>query len=493
MGIVVTKGIRTSFLAYAGALIGYVNVILLFPKIFTPEEFGLTRIFTSLMGVTIQFTMLGMTGSIIKFFPYFKNPSNRHNDFFTLTISLLTLGLLVVLSFFLIFKGFIVDRYSKDSSLFSDYYHLLIILIVCESVFQLLTNLARANGAVAVNSFLREVALRLMTTLWIGLYYIEMINFAQFMICFVLQYLIIAVFQYVQLLNMGFNGVGLGFLATLKDMRHTMLEYSALTLITAIGTMMLLNIDTLMIGSILGLGYSAFFSLGYYLTSLITIPNVSMMSVLLPIISESWKKNDLSKLEQIYKKSSINQMILGGLLFLLLITNASDLVRILPPQYANVEVVIILVAIAKYIDMSFGVNGALLFTSPKYKLETVINVIVILLNVICSYFLIHRLGLIGGGIAVIIVGLVLNGLRFFVLFHRFNMNPFTRSSVYGVLIMLVVLTLVTLVPINGSWISNIIIRSILIILLYVPPVLALRLSEDINSLTQRFLGRKNEL
>lgn len=489
MGVVLSKGIRTSLLAYTGALIGYVNVILIFPAIFTPEEFGLTRIFTSLMGVTIQFTMLGMTGSIMKFFPYFKNETNKHHDFFTLTLILLSFGLILVLSFFVIMDDFIIEKYSEDNSIFKNHYILLLLLFVFESFFQLFTNIARANGAVTLNSFLREVVLRLLTTGCIGLFYLGTVDYTQFISLFVYQYLAIAVLQLIQLHMMGHIGFGLRFISIAKEMRKSLFHYSVLTLITAMGTMMLLNIDTLLVGAILGLGYSAYFSIGYYLTSLITIPNVSMMSILLPMISESWKNGNIEKLNALYSKSSLNQMILGGVLFLLLIMNVNDIVRILPSGYSSVKEVIILVSIAKYVDMSFGVNGAILFTSPKYQYETIINITAIIFNSLGSYFMIHQFGLIGAGAMVIFVGLLLNGLRYSVLRWKYNMNPFNRSSLYSLILVVGVFCIVYIIPMTNSWLVNLILRSSLIVILYIPTVLWLRLSEDINAFAGRLIGK----
>jgi O-antigen/teichoic acid export membrane protein len=433
--------------------------------------------------------MLGMTGSIMKFFPYFKNEPNKHHDFFTLTLLMLSFGLIIVLSFYIAMDDFIIEKYSKDNSMFKDHYILLLLLFVFESLFQLFTNIARANGAVTLNSFLREVVLRLLTSGSIGLYYFGAVDYAQFISLFVYQYLAIAVLQLFQLHMMGHIGYGLRFMSIAKDMRISLFRYSVLTLITAMGTMMLLNIDTLLVGAILGLGYSAYFSIGYYLTSLITIPNVSMMSILLPMISESWKNGKIEKLNALYTKSSLNQMILGGLLFLLLILNVNDVVSILPSEYSNVREVIVLVSIAKYVDMSFGVNGAILFTSPKYQYETIINIIAIVFNTVGSYFMIQQFGLIGAGVMVIFVGLLLNGLRYSVLRWKFNMNPFNRSSLYSLILVVGVFCIVYMIPMNNSWLVNLILRSFIIVTIYVPVVLWLRLSEDINAFAGRVIGK----
>ena len=44
MGIIIRQSAIATFLTYIGVVIGYVNLLILFPKYMTPDEVGLTRI-----------------------------------------------------------------------------------------------------------------------------------------------------------------------------------------------------------------------------------------------------------------------------------------------------------------------------------------------------------------------------------------------------------------------------------------------------------------
>jgi hypothetical protein len=46
MGIVAKQSIYNSLASYLGILIGAINTIVLFPNVFSADEFGLTRVFS---------------------------------------------------------------------------------------------------------------------------------------------------------------------------------------------------------------------------------------------------------------------------------------------------------------------------------------------------------------------------------------------------------------------------------------------------------------
>jgi len=73
MSTIRKQSIYSSLYIYAGFAIGAFNVLFLFPKFFTPEEFGLTRI---LMDISMILSMICTAGTLpvaMKFYPYYKH------------------------------------------------------------------------------------------------------------------------------------------------------------------------------------------------------------------------------------------------------------------------------------------------------------------------------------------------------------------------------------------------------------------------------------
>jgi hypothetical protein len=47
------------------------------------------------------------------------------------------------------------------------------------------------------------------------------------------------------------------------------------------------------------------------------MPSVSMANITLPLLSNSWKDINFEKIDEIYKKTSLTQFLMGGAIFIL--------------------------------------------------------------------------------------------------------------------------------------------------------------------------------
>ena len=59
MGIVIRQSAISTALSYAGVVIGYVNLLILFPRYMSPEEVGLARIIQDAAMLMVPFAQLG--------------------------------------------------------------------------------------------------------------------------------------------------------------------------------------------------------------------------------------------------------------------------------------------------------------------------------------------------------------------------------------------------------------------------------------------------
>jgi hypothetical protein len=111
MGIVRKQSIISSIFTYFGFAIGAINILFLFPKYFTPEEIGLTRILLDISLLFATLCTLGAVPMIIKFFPFYQKflPHNK-NDLPLISFGLAIIGMI---SFGLIvpFHGFMQFQY----------------------------------------------------------------------------------------------------------------------------------------------------------------------------------------------------------------------------------------------------------------------------------------------------------------------------------------------------------------------------------------------
>jgi O-antigen/teichoic acid export membrane protein len=109
--------------------------------------------------------------------------------------------------------------------------------------------------------------------------------------------------------------------------------------------------------------------------------------------------------------------------------------------------------------------------------------------VLSNWFLIPQYGLAGAATATLISLFLFNMSRFLYIRALYGMVPFSLATLWAVALIAAVAALGHIMPPMGSWALDVVIRSAVVLILYVPVVLWLRLSEDINAFVGRLIGK----
>ena len=129
MGIIQRQSIKGSIYSYIGAFLGFINLAILAPKIFTTDQIGLTQVLVSLATIFAQLGTLGFNSVTSRLFPYFRSPKEGHNGFLFLQTIVGFAGFIIVLIVYFFLRDFLIDRNIEKSALFTDYIDLLIPLM----------------------------------------------------------------------------------------------------------------------------------------------------------------------------------------------------------------------------------------------------------------------------------------------------------------------------------------------------------------------------
>jgi peptidoglycan biosynthesis protein MviN/MurJ (putative lipid II flippase) len=100
--------------------------------------------------------------------------------------------------------------------------------------------------------------------------------------------------------------------------------------------------------------------------------------------------------------------------------------------------------------------------------------------IVTNLLLIPVFGIVGAAIASFLSKFLLNGVRFWFIRHNFGFQPLSYRHLLLVLIALGAWYLSTFLPALPNYIFDIIVRSTLLTTLFVVPVYALKISEDMN-------------
>lgn len=493
MGVIAKQGVINLITSYAGVIIGAVNTILLFPNIFTAAEFGLTRVIVSAAMMSSSLFSFGVSSFAIKFFPFFKDKSTQNNGFLFFIMLVPFIGYLIFLIVSFFFKPSIINYYSTNSSLFSEYYGYTIILTFYIIYLNVFDSYLKALHKSVFYNFLDNIVLKCFWLILIILYYFKVINFNEFIFGYVNTYGLLILFELLYLMYIKEFFILPNFkkfdLKTIKEI----LFFGVLTMFGSGITGMAATIDSLVIGSIdkTGLEGVAFYSVAFYVSFLIVIPFNALTRIINTSISEAWKNNDLVKINDFYKKSSNNLLLIGMFIFLVIWLNVDSLFELLPTEYTQAKYVLLFICLAKLFEISVGINGIIINFSKYYKLIFYINILLILLLIVTDYLLIPIMGIVGAALATLISTLIVLSIYLIVLYKNYKLLPFTNKSFLILIISIIIYFIVNLIPDFNHIILNVGTRSFIILILFFPSVYVLNISLEFNKLivsTFQYLG-----
>ena len=109
------QSIISSFFVYIGFALGLFNTYL-YTKGFSTEEYGLVQAFQAVATLMFSFSNIGITYYIYKFYPYYNDnlPPNK-NDMITLALVTSMAAFMFVVISGIVFKDFVVRKYSANS------------------------------------------------------------------------------------------------------------------------------------------------------------------------------------------------------------------------------------------------------------------------------------------------------------------------------------------------------------------------------------------
>lgn len=480
MGIVKQQGFKNSIFFYLGTILGYLNVGFLFPKFFTADQFGLTRVFLALSSTIAMISQFGIPNVIIKYFPYFKNTKKGHYGFLFLAIFFPTILMLLAFLILIFFKDLIIAIYDDESLIFGKFFLLILPLIIAQLYHEILSFYCKSIYRSNTPIFLKEVVIRLFVLLIILLYSQNFIDFHNFMVGFVGAYFISLLFLLGYLLILDEFHFKPNFQIIKEPLFKEISKFSIYVFGNKASLTLTHKIDILMVGALLNIGLAGIYGLAFIFGTLVSLPARSINPILSPMVAESFKNNDYNKLDLIYKKSSLNNFILGSLIFTLIWSNSERLLLFINQEYLQGIYVIFFIGLARLTGIGSGLNKNILITSKYFRYELVFNMLFLMLTIISNFIFIKLWGITGAAFATAL-SLFLNDMtRIIFVYKKLNLHPFTKNLLFALVIFLIFLTGGSFLPDHQNVFISIGYKSVLISVLFFLIIFAFKISEDIN-------------
>ncbi|MDX1652545.1 MAG: oligosaccharide flippase family protein [Brumimicrobium sp.] len=487
MGIIRSQSIITTIISYAGVIIGFITSAVLMPLLFDPSQVGLVKLIIAVTGIFSTIFSLGVFQMFYRYYPIYKNERNMLSALFFYALRLTVIGILLALPFYLLLSNQLFNLEKETAGIDKSILFVWIVfLAICARLFyNAIFGFIRMSGKVAIDAYIQNLYLKGGMLLLICLFYLGVISYSFYIYSLLFLYMI---FPFILLIYLKMQGSlprysrGMTFG---KQERRELRKISIFGTLTSVGGSLYLYLDTLMVNEYLGEAEVGIYGTMFLFGVIISIPTRGVRSVAQSVISHSINENDMDNVLKVYRKSSASLLVVGGLIFIGVWINLYSVYGYLPKEYAGTEYVVLFIGLAQLVDMTFGVNFEIINSSRMYRLNTYFIFLSILIAIGANLLLIPAYGLNGAALATFIAYFIMNFSVMLAVYKIFKIHPFTLKTVITYILIAACVLLIDSLPNTENYILNLIIKSGLAIILYLPLVYFLNLSEDINDVINK--------
>lgn len=492
------QSILSSIVIYFGFAVGFLNTYFFTRNdFFTTEQYGLVSLVTSsVVPLIASFASMAMPSFIYKFYPYYNdNLEQGKNDMFSLVLVVSLIGFLILTAAGFLFEGLVVKKYSAKSPLFVQYYHWVFIMGFGLTLYNILEAYAWSLHKSVLTNYLKEVQWRLFTSVIIVLFLLKIIpDFDTFIRFYFFSFLSIAITLFIYLLvtkrlflTFSISRVTKKFFK--KISKFCFFVYTANLVFTFSGAF-----DIIVIAAAIpnGASKAAVFGLAQIMTSVIQAPQRGVVAAAIPHLSQAWKDKNYPTIQRIYQRSSINMLIFASGLFILIALNYTDAIKTLGinQEYILGFQAFLFLGLTKVVDLGTGVNAQIIGTSNFWRFELICGLILLIITMPLTYYLALKMDILGPAIAQFISVSIYNIIRISFLYKKFRYMPFTKQTVYTILLATLTFFMIYFLFRNETGWMPLMIRTISVLLIFGGSVYFFKLSPDIEPVLQSITNRR---
>ena len=482
MGIVLKQSFKNTIITFAAFGVGGVNALFLYTSFLTDEYYGLVTYLLSTANLLMPLTAFGVQYSIVKFFSSYTTKLER--DKFLSSSMLLPLIIALPFGFFgTVFYEQISNYLSIKNPIIKDFTWVIYLVAIATAYFEIFYAWAKVQMQSVFGNILKEMFSRIAVMILLILVFLEIIDQVEFIYYLTGAYFIRMFLMMVYALKL----YKPTFTFQLPENYKEVFKYASYIILAGSAGAILLDIDKFMIPQKEAIAMTAYYSVGVYIASVIEAPGRAMAQIVQPITAKALNENNSTEIKNLYKSTSINLLLICGLFFLLINLNINQGYLLIDEQYSQGIWVVFMISVAKLYTMSLGNNGAIISNSKYYKILLPYAIAMALAVILLNNWLISLYRMNGAALSTLIVLLFFNTVKIWYVKKKFNIIPFTRKTIYLLLILGAVYGLFFFWNFNFHPIINIGLKSILITLLYLVLVFKMNISSDINTIINKFI------
>ncbi len=485
MGIVLKQSFLNTLILFLGFAIGGINMLFLYTHFLHEDYFGLITFLLSTANILLPLLIFGMQHTIIKYYSSYKTKLEQDN--FLITTLIFPLIVIIPTAFIGVFIYESISNWlSSENILIKNYTYLIFITAVFMGYFEIFYAWTKVQFKSVFGNFIKEIFARFCTTFLLIAVFFNWLTNEQFIYSVVVVYGLRAFIMKLYALYIYRPKLVFKLPSNFKEL----VSFSLYIIIAGSAAGILLEIDKFMIPQIEKIAEVAYYSVGIYIASVVAIPTRAMQQITSPITAKDMNDNNINEVEKLYKQTSINLLVIGGLLFLLINLNIVDLYEIInKPEFTKGIWIVFVISIAKLMELALGTANAILVNSKYYKIIFYLSVAMAISVVFLNHWLINSIGIIGAAIATLIVVVSYGIIKILYIKNKLNISPFKPATLKLLVIIALIFTAFSFWNFTLNIYVTIGFKSLLIGVIYLFLVKKMNISADLNGLFSRIFKK----
>jgi|TARA_B100000780_G_scaffold276079_1_gene243976 O-antigen/teichoic acid export membrane protein len=485
MGIVIKQTSKNIFTISIALLIGGLNTLYFYPEFLKDEYYGLVVFLLATSNLLQPLMSLGAQHTIIKFYSSFKDKVSK--DAFLSSIIFIPLIIIIPITFFVVKAHDLIGEFlSVQNPIIESYVWVIFLVSFATSYFEVFYAWSRVHLKSVFGNILKEIYPRVSVMILLLLVSFDFLTKEGFVWwltgLYYLRLIIMIVYS--------FSIYVPKFSFKLPQNFKEILSYSIYILLAGSAASLLIDIDKYMIPQKEAISQTAYYAVAVFIATVVEIPGRAMFQILNPMVAKAINNNDFQELNNLYQKSSSNLLIVSGFFFLLINLNISSFYLLMNNElYSDAILVVLMISLAKLIQMSFGCGPAILATSSFYKITLPFSIAMAISVYFLNDVLIDLYGINGAAISTLIVLSVFTFLKVLFIKHKLKINPYNFNSIKIILIVMLMYLSISYVGFMHSAFIDIVLRSVIVSIIYIGLVYYLNLSTAINNIIKSLFKR----
>lgn len=489
MGIIARQSFYNVISILFAIALGGANTIVFYPRVMGPEFHGLIGALLANSNIIQPLFSYGIQFSVIKFYSACKNKRDQDN----LLIFSVVLPLFLIIPLTLMVYQFdsVLNSLFADESKASNYLFLILSVAISTAYFEIFYSWLRIQKKTVFGNFLKEVYQRIMITVLITFYLFGWLDFDSFLNALIVGYYL----RLLLIISYALKIYTPKIHWELPTNTKVVLRYCSYIFLTGFSASIILDLDKSMIKQYLAPEYVSFYMVAIFIAAVIDTPSRAMVQIVSPMVAESLNNNNKKRLEELLKKSSLNLLLISGLIFVVINVSLDEIYKLI--EILNTErgyiaglPIIFLISITKLFSASLGCLNNIITNSRYYRYLLMFSIASALTAIVLNIQFISTYGFIGAAIATLVVVTVFNILKIVLVFYKFRIHPFGIKSGWVLVLIIALYLIFKNVSLELHPFISVSLKSILVVIFYLGISYFTGLSTEVNNFINRLIKKQ---